>query len=137
MPSAFSPASILWCPRARFILSAVPKSVKYPTSVSAVPLVAGAAASRPEGSGYTRTTSPGVWRPLLAGSSQRILIGGASLIVLATLWFTQIGVSSHYAPAIVVPMILLSAGVGSSFLPLSITVLVHEGPYCRPAAYQR
>jgi EmrB/QacA subfamily drug resistance transporter len=54
---------------------------------------------------------------------RRILIGGASLIVLATLWLTQIGVSSHYAPAIVVPMILLGLGVGSSFLPLSITVL--------------
>jgi EmrB/QacA subfamily drug resistance transporter len=54
---------------------------------------------------------------------QRILIGGAFLIVLATLLLTQIGVSSHYAPAIVVPMILLGLGVGSSFLPLSITVL--------------
>ncbi len=54
---------------------------------------------------------------------RRILIGGASLIVLSTLWLTQISLSSHYAPAIVVPMILLGAGVGSSFLPLSITVL--------------
>ena len=54
---------------------------------------------------------------------QRILIGGASLIVLSTLWLTQIGVSSQYVPGIVVPMILLGAGVGSSFLPLSITVL--------------
>ncbi len=54
---------------------------------------------------------------------QRILIGGASLVVLATLWLTQISISSPYAPAIVLPMILLGAGVGSSFLPLSITVL--------------
>ena len=54
---------------------------------------------------------------------QRILIGGASLIVLSTLWLTQIGVSSQYVPGIVFPMILLGAGVGSSFLPLSITVL--------------
>lgn len=54
---------------------------------------------------------------------RRILIGGASLIGLATLWFTQISTSSHYAPAIVVPMILLGVGVGSSFLPLSIIVL--------------
>jgi len=54
---------------------------------------------------------------------RRILIGGASLVVLSTLWLTQISLSSHYAPAIVVPMILLGAGVGSSFLPLSITVL--------------
>jgi MFS family permease len=54
---------------------------------------------------------------------RRILIGGASLIVLATLWLTQISLSSHYAPAIMVPMILLGVGVGSSFLPLSITVL--------------
>lgn len=54
---------------------------------------------------------------------RRIFIGGASLIALSTLWFTQISISSHYAPAIVVPMILLGAGVGSSFLPLSITVL--------------
>jgi EmrB/QacA subfamily drug resistance transporter len=54
---------------------------------------------------------------------RRILIGGASLVALATLWFTQISISSHYAPAIVVPMILLGVGVGSSFLPLSIIVL--------------
>lgn len=54
---------------------------------------------------------------------RRILIGGASLIALATLWFTQLSVSSHYAPEIVIPMILLGAGVGSSFLPLSIIVL--------------
>jgi EmrB/QacA subfamily drug resistance transporter len=54
---------------------------------------------------------------------RRILIGGASLIVLATLWLTQISISSPYAPAIVIPMILLGAGVGSSFLPLSIIVL--------------
>jgi EmrB/QacA subfamily drug resistance transporter len=54
---------------------------------------------------------------------RRILIGGASLVVLATLGLTQIGVSSHYAPAIIVPMILLGLGVGSSFLPLSIVVL--------------
>jgi EmrB/QacA subfamily drug resistance transporter len=52
-----------------------------------------------------------------------ILIGGASLIVLATLWLTQISISSQYAPAIVVPMVLLGVGVGSSFLPLSITIL--------------
>src|SRR5215469_15493672 len=54
---------------------------------------------------------------------RRILIGGASLVVLATLGLTQISVSSHYAPAIVVPMVLLGVGVGSSFLPLSIIVL--------------
>jgi EmrB/QacA subfamily drug resistance transporter len=54
---------------------------------------------------------------------RRILIAGASLVAVATLWLTQIGVASPYAPAIVVPMILLGAGVGSSFLPLSITVL--------------
>jgi len=54
---------------------------------------------------------------------QRILIGGASLIVLATLWLTQISISTPYAPAIIVPMILLGAGVGSSFLPLSVIVL--------------
>lgn len=53
----------------------------------------------------------------------RILIGGASLIVLATFWFAHISVSSHYAPEIVLPMMLLGAGVGSSFLPLSIIVL--------------
>jgi EmrB/QacA subfamily drug resistance transporter len=54
---------------------------------------------------------------------RRILIGGAALVALATLWFTQISISSHYAPTIVVPMILLGLGVGSSFLPLSIIVL--------------
>jgi EmrB/QacA subfamily drug resistance transporter len=54
---------------------------------------------------------------------RRILIGGASLVVVATLWLTQISISSPYAPAIVVPMILLGAGVGSSFLPLSVIVL--------------
>jgi EmrB/QacA subfamily drug resistance transporter len=54
---------------------------------------------------------------------RRILIGGATMIVLATLWLTQISISSHYMPAIVVPMILLGAGVGSSFLPISIIVL--------------
>jgi EmrB/QacA subfamily drug resistance transporter len=54
---------------------------------------------------------------------RRILIGGASLIVLATLALTQISITSPYAPAIVVPMILLGVGVGSSFLPLSIIVL--------------
>jgi predicted MFS family arabinose efflux permease len=52
-----------------------------------------------------------------------ILIGGTSLVVLATLWLTRIDVSTPYAPAIVGPMILLGVGVGSSFLPLSITVL--------------
>jgi EmrB/QacA subfamily drug resistance transporter len=54
---------------------------------------------------------------------RRILIGGASLVTLATLGLTQISLASHYAPAIVVPMILLGVGVGSSFLPLSIIVL--------------
>ena len=54
---------------------------------------------------------------------QRILIAGTSLIVLATFWFTQISVTSPYAPGIVIPMILLGVGVGSSFLPLSIIVL--------------
>jgi EmrB/QacA subfamily drug resistance transporter len=54
---------------------------------------------------------------------RRILICGASLIAVATLLLTQIGVSSHYTPAIVVPIILLGIGVGSSFLPLSITIL--------------
>jgi MFS family permease len=54
---------------------------------------------------------------------RRILIAGASLVTLATLWLTQISVSSHYAPAIVIPMILLGVGVGSSFLPLSVIVL--------------
>jgi EmrB/QacA subfamily drug resistance transporter len=54
---------------------------------------------------------------------RRILIGGAALIVLATLWLAQISISSHYVPGIIVPMILLGAGVGSSFLPLSIIVL--------------
>jgi EmrB/QacA subfamily drug resistance transporter len=54
---------------------------------------------------------------------RRILIGGAALIVLATLWLTQISIASPYAPDIVVPMILLGLGVGSSFLPLSIIVL--------------
>src|SRR5262249_49270368 len=54
---------------------------------------------------------------------RRILIGGAALIVLATLWLSQLSIASPYAPTIVVPMILLGVGVGSSFLPLSITVL--------------
>lgn len=54
---------------------------------------------------------------------RRILIGGASLVALSTLWLTQISTASPYLPAIVVPMILLGTGVGSSFLPLSIIVL--------------
>ena len=54
---------------------------------------------------------------------QRILVGGAALVVIATVWFTQISITTPYAPALVVPMILLGAGVGSSFLPLSIIVL--------------
>jgi EmrB/QacA subfamily drug resistance transporter len=54
---------------------------------------------------------------------RRILIGGASLVALSTLWLTQTSIASPYAPALVVPMILLGAGVGSSFLPLSIIVL--------------
>jgi EmrB/QacA subfamily drug resistance transporter len=54
---------------------------------------------------------------------RRILIGGAALVAVSTLALTRISVSSPYVPAIVVPMILLGAGVGSSFLPLSITVL--------------
>ncbi|HEX8994450.1 MAG TPA: MFS transporter [Ktedonobacterales bacterium] len=54
---------------------------------------------------------------------RRIMVAGASLIALATLWFTQISTSAHYAPGIVIPMILLGIGVGSSFLPLSIIVL--------------
>src|SRR5262249_27189453 len=55
--------------------------------------------------------------------AQRILIGGASLVVLSTLWLTQISISSPYFPSIILPMILLGAGVGSSFLPLSLIVL--------------
>ncbi|HEV2404630.1 MAG TPA: MFS transporter, partial [Ktedonobacterales bacterium] len=54
---------------------------------------------------------------------RRILIGGAVLTALATLWFTWISVSTHYAPNLIVPMILLGVGVGSAFLPLSIIVL--------------
>jgi MFS family permease len=54
---------------------------------------------------------------------QRILIGGALLTALAMLWFTRISVSTHYAPNLIVPMILLGVGVGSAFLPLSIIVL--------------
>src|SRR5262249_53888702 len=69
------------------------------------------------------TISQSVPRLLPRLGPRRILIAGASLLVLATLWLTQISLSSRYVPAIVVPMILLGAGVGSSFLPLSITVL--------------
>lgn len=54
---------------------------------------------------------------------RRVLIAGAALVVVSTVWLAQISVSTSYAPAIVVPMILLGLGVGSSFLPLSIIVL--------------
>jgi predicted MFS family arabinose efflux permease len=54
---------------------------------------------------------------------RNIVIGGAAMILIAALWFTQISISSPYAPALVVPMILLGIGVGSSLLPLSIIVL--------------
>jgi EmrB/QacA subfamily drug resistance transporter len=69
------------------------------------------------------TTSRIVPRLIPRLGPRRILIGGASLVVLATLGLSRISISSHYAPAIVVPMILLGVGVGSSFLPLSVTVL--------------
>jgi predicted MFS family arabinose efflux permease len=54
---------------------------------------------------------------------RRIMLAGAGLIALAALWLTQISTTAHYAPGIVLPMILLGAGVGSSFLPLSIVAL--------------
>jgi EmrB/QacA subfamily drug resistance transporter len=54
---------------------------------------------------------------------RRILIGGSALVTLAALWLTQLSTTAHYFPAILLPMILLGAGVGSSFLPLSIIVL--------------
>jgi predicted MFS family arabinose efflux permease len=69
------------------------------------------------------TISRVVPRFIMRYGPRRILIAGASLVVISTVWLAQISVSSPYAPAIVVPMILLGLGVGSSFLPLSIIVL--------------
>lgn len=55
--------------------------------------------------------------------ARRIMLFGATLITVATLWLTQVSATSSYAPGILGPMLLLGVGMGSTFLPLSIIVL--------------
>lgn len=54
---------------------------------------------------------------------RRILLFGATLIMGAALWLTQISPTSSYVSGILGPMMLLGLGVGCAFLPLSIIVL--------------
>ncbi|MFI0897255.1 MFS transporter [Streptomyces sp. NPDC020983] len=55
--------------------------------------------------------------------AKRLTVIGTTLVLAAAAWLTQVGADSGYAAHVVGPMILLGAGLGLSFMPLSATVL--------------
>jgi EmrB/QacA subfamily drug resistance transporter len=57
----------------------------------------------------------------------RVLTAGGILILAGVSWMTRIAADSAYVPSIVVPLVLIGAGAGWSFLPLNATILAGVG----------
>jgi EmrB/QacA subfamily drug resistance transporter len=53
----------------------------------------------------------------------RLLTAGGFLILAGVAWMTRIAADSAYVPSIVLPLVLIGAGAGWSFLPLNATIL--------------
>ncbi len=53
----------------------------------------------------------------------RLLLVGGVLIVSGVAWLSRIGPDGSYAGSILVPLMLIGAGVGWSFMPLNVTIL--------------
>ncbi len=53
----------------------------------------------------------------------RLLTAGGILILAGVSWLTRISAASDYIPTILVPVMLIGAGAGWSFLPLNATIL--------------
>ncbi|MBJ7330165.1 MAG: MFS transporter [Solirubrobacteraceae bacterium] len=49
-----------------------------------------------------------------------VLIGGMTLVLVALLWFSQVSVGGSYVSDLLFPMILAGAGLGASFVPVTI-----------------
>jgi EmrB/QacA subfamily drug resistance transporter len=52
-----------------------------------------------------------------------MLVFGLSLTVLGMLWLTQIGQNTSYATHVLGPLLLVGLGIGSSFMPITVTIL--------------
>jgi EmrB/QacA subfamily drug resistance transporter len=57
----------------------------------------------------------------------RVLTAGGILILAGVLGMTRIAADSAYVPSILVPLVLIGAGAGWSFLPLNATILAGVG----------
>lgn len=49
-----------------------------------------------------------------------VLLGGLVLVVIALLWFSRVSVGGSYVGDLLFPMILAGAGLGASFVPVTI-----------------
>jgi EmrB/QacA subfamily drug resistance transporter len=57
----------------------------------------------------------------------RVLTAGGVLILAGVAWLTRIAAGSEYLTSVLVPLILIGAGAGWSFLPLNATILAGVG----------
>jgi EmrB/QacA subfamily drug resistance transporter len=61
---------------------------------------------------------------LLVRTGPRVLMaGGLAFAAIGLIWLTRLGVDSSFFPSVLLPEILVSAGMGLSFVPMSSTAL--------------
>jgi EmrB/QacA subfamily drug resistance transporter len=60
--------------------------------------------------------------------ARRLMVAGLSLATLGLLWFSRIGVDSAYVTHVLVPEILVSIGLGLTFVPMNSTSLSGVDP---------
>jgi EmrB/QacA subfamily drug resistance transporter len=57
----------------------------------------------------------------------RVLTAGGVLILAGVAWLTRISADSEYLTSVLVPLVLIGAGAGWTFLPLNATILAGVG----------
>ncbi|MEV8514225.1 MFS transporter [Dactylosporangium sp. NPDC051484] len=60
--------------------------------------------------------------------AKRLTLLGTALVLVAAAWLSQVGADSAYPVHLLGPLILLGAGLGMSFMPLTMTVLAGLPP---------
>jgi EmrB/QacA subfamily drug resistance transporter len=60
--------------------------------------------------------------------ARRLMVAGLSLAAFGLLWFTRLGVDSAYVTHVLVPEILVSIGMGLTFVPMNSTSLAGVQP---------
>lgn len=66
--------------------------------------------------------------------NMRLLLGGLTVALVGMIWMSQISMDTAYFPGIAVPMMLLGAGMGVAFVPLTGAGMAGVAPHDAGAA---